>query len=338
MQLIKKHWELVRGVPERFSPDYWNTGSFCSDFGRSAFRWLMQDWEDCSFSIVVDDEPVLVASCTTSDEGISFYRTPVLLSLKRELSEADFAIALAYAFEKFEELALTTVGARVRIWNHSPVLQYEGLTLVDKFCSDLGGQKKRWIRAVADLSLSIEKLQKDVRKSYKSLINWGKKNFETVIAPNSEPISIAISNFAELYHATSGQVLTDQYWQVVQKHLESEGGELILGYYSGALISGALFIDTQSVTNYTMAAYDREHFDKPLGHWPIFLAMTRAKERHQRWFDLGDIDTPQTVESEKYSNIAFFKKGFSSRSVKSIEWIIPFVSDQTRVPIPPIVA
>lgn len=337
MQIIEKQWKLVSDVPERFPPDYWNTGSFCSDLGRSTFRWLMQDWEDCSFSILMGDEPVLVASCTTSDEGISFYRTPVLLSIKRELSEADFKIALEYTFEKFKELALASASSRVRIWNHSPVLQHEGLNLVDNFCSGMGGQKQQWVRAVADLSLSIEKLQKDVRKSYKSLINWGKKNFKTVIAPDTEPIAVALKNFAELYHATSGQVLTDKYWQVIQKHLESGGGELILGYYSGLLISGALFIDTQSVTNYTMAAYDREHFDKPLGHWPIFLGMMRAKERHQRWFDIGDIDTPQTSESKKYSNIAFFKKGFSSRTVKSIEWIVPFVSDQTRVPISPIV-
>jgi len=82
-----------------------------------------------------------------------------------------------------------------------------------------------------------------------------------------------------------------------------------------------LTIDAGSTTYYTSGVYEREMFDKPLGHFPVFDAILRAGERGTRVFDLGEI-FPAGAAEEKEVQIGFFKKGFTSTFQLRTHWLV----------------
>lgn len=318
---------IETGVPARLNGGQWNSVSYCSDFGLETFRALMPGWEECPFSVWHHDRPLLAVHCTRNEDGVGLYKLPLLPA---SLAEADDDVALAalrIVFDRLESLALETKHAAARIWNQSPVLEHASRGLIDDLCRSWGGTAKPWVRAVADLSLSEAQLKADIRSSYKSLLNWGRREIAIEIASGPDLDDGALGAYAGLYAGVSGKAPPASYWSVVGREIRANRGELMLGSLGGRRVLGSIFIDSGPVTHYFSAAYDRDHFDKPLSHWPLFLAMLRAKERGRRWFDLGEVESPDVGKGDKEARIAFFKKGFTSRLAQATEWVVSFVSD-----------
>lgn len=328
---------IEAGVPARLDGGQWNSVSYCSDFGLETFRALMPGWEECPFSVWHHDRPLLAVHCTRTEAGIGLYKLPLLPASLAE-TDADLTLAaLRIVFDQLEGLALDTDGATARIWNQSPVLEHSTGGLVDDLCRSWGGASKPWVRAVADLSLSEAQLKADIRSSYKSLLNWGKREIAIELSGGPDLDEDALAAYAGLYAGVSGKTLPDSYWTTVGREIRENRGEIMLGALGGQRVLGSIFIDSGPVTHYFSAAYDRTHFDKPLSHWPLFLGMLRAKERGQRWFDLGEVESPDVARGDKEAQIAFFKKGFTSRLAQATEWVVPFVSDRVSGFMPDLV-
>ncbi len=97
-------------------------------------------------------------------------------------------------------------------------------------------------------------------------------------------------------------------------------GELVLAFLDDdVLVSGTMVVDGRQTSTYASAVNDRSRFDKPLGHWPLYNAIVRSKQRGLRYFDLGEIP-PQGTASEKQYSIGQFKKGFTSRLEFRLHW------------------
>ena len=108
--------------------------------------------------------------------------------------------------------------------------------------------------------------------------------------------------------------------------IASGSGELSLGHdNAGSLVSATLAIDGDRVSQYSSAVYDRARFDKPLGHWPVFDAILRARKRGMSYFDLGDIPAAGTG-SDKALSVAKFKRGFVDSLDYQLSWLLPFPS------------
>ena len=72
-------------------------------------------------------------------------------------------------------------------------------------------------------------------------------------------------------------------------------------------------------TYYASGVYDRERFDQPLAHWPLYDAIRRSGARGMRRFDLGELPAKGTV-SDKEFNIGYFKRGFASQIDMHLVW------------------
>ena len=102
--------------------------------------------------------------------------------------------------------------------------------------------------------------------------------------------------------------------------------ELMLGWLEdGSLVSGSIVVGTGETAYYASGVYARDQFDKPLGHWPLWRAMLRAQELGYRWFDAGE-NPDRWHGTDKEISIAFFKRGFSSRRILRMRWILPISS------------
>ena len=112
-------------------------------------------------------------------------------------------------------------------------------------------------------------------------------------------------------------------WDIMFETIAGGSGELSLGHDdSGSLISATLVIDSDRVSQPASAVYDRAKFDKPIGHWPVFNAILRAKKRGKSYYVFGNIPAAGTA-SDKELSIAMFKRGFVDSLDFKLIWELP---------------
>lgn len=167
---------------------------------------------------------------------------------------------------------------------------------------------------------NLQKFYSNIRKSYKSLINWGKNNLEIVIVNKDNVDNDAFKTFKQFHANISGrQTRSDETWDIQYKMLKEGFGELILANYQGKLVAGSLFIDQFDVTIYFTGVYERQLFEFGISHYLLYLGISRSYDRGRtKAFSLGCYDT--NIEDSKLHNIQFFKKGFCDRLIPTILW------------------
>ena len=94
----------------------------------------------------------------------------------------------------------------------------------------------------------------------------------------------------------------------------------MLGYLAdGEMVTGTMVVDGAAQAYYASGVYDRERFDQPLGHWPLWLAVSRSAKRGMRVFDLGDLPLPESGSDKEFA-IGYFKRGFATNIRTGITW------------------
>lgn len=165
-----------------------------------------------------------------------------------------------------------------------------------------------------DLTPDMAEIKKGFRKSYKSLISSGGRLWSINLMDSAS--EAVWERFRKLHFQSAGRVTrSDETW--VMQHDEIAAGRAFLVWLendAGEMVGGGYFAFTDSEGFYSVGAYDRSLFDKPLGHVVQFRAIEECKKRGMRWFKLGlrhyanDIPPP----TEKQISIADFKHGFAS--------------------------
>ena len=166
------------------------------------------------------------------------------------------------------------------------------------------------IHGISDLSDGQAFIQRAIRKSYRSLINWGRKNFTMnyVTATNLD------YNLFQVFPAFHSRIAgREQYgtafWRVFWHEIASGKAELSLGFIDDDKLTAAVFIaDAELTSYYVSGVFDRAHFDKPVSHFPLYDAMLRAADRGVKNFDLGELHPLNSSVSEKEVQIGYFKR------------------------------
>ncbi len=302
------------------------------EFARIYFPTVFGDsLEDRSFLVTDGGAPALLVQCSLREGVLSHYGFPVRFHFRAGLAAADTRKCASLALGHIDETSAPKGIREARI-SGGPA---DGLlSPVDRACLDRAGRPELRMRAEGDLSRPAEALRRDVRDSYRSLINWGRRNLRLVYVNAENPDRGLMDDYADFHARTAGRTVHGETtWAALFGHIAAGGGEVTLGYLDGGeLVASSMVVDGEDTAMYFSAVYDRDRFDKPMGHWPLFDAMLRAKARGRAYFDLGEFFARGTV-SEKEYNIGFFKKGFTSRHVVEVVWRIPFRS-AARTPRP----
>lgn len=177
------------------------------------------------------------------------------------------------------------------------------------------------LQAIADLSRDESVLKNGIRKSYRSLVNWGLRTlrFEFITATTFD--ATAFEAFREFHVRISGrETRSRSSWDIQAEMIRAGRAELILSHLDDhGLVGGSLLLDTGHTTTYGVGVYERSLFDKPLAHSPLYSAMLRAKERGQRYFVIGDVPPAKTHHDKEFT-IGQFKSGFTADLHIDIEW------------------
>lgn len=165
-----------------------------------------------------------------------------------------------------------------------------------------------------DLSPDMSGIKSGLRKSYKALITSGRKLGQVGVL-NGEGPEIW-GEFRQLHRVAAGRVTrSDESWQLQYSALLSGNAFLVyLRDHSGRMVGAALFNTTHDEGYYSVGAYDRALFDKPLGHVIQYQAIEEMKRLGLRWYFIGARPYPgdQPPPTEKQIAIVSFQEGFAS--------------------------
>ena len=168
----------------------------------------------------------------------------------------------------------------------------------------------------------LSQITSQVRKSYKSLINWGKREMELVFIDVNNLDYDAFNNFRLFHRQISGKI-TRPYksWQIMFDLIKRQQAILCMGYFNNKLAAATYLFLHQEMSLYGTGVYDRTRFDKPISHWPLIATIHKAFQYGSSVCDLGSIYLDNSY-SLKEQNIAFFKQGFSSTVHSKVYWYL----------------
>lgn len=309
--------------PRDSFPD-WNAHPLFGDFSRRLYPTVRRDgwsFDDQSFVVISDDEPCLLAACTTNNQNVSMFGLPCVLALRKDLGAKQAKNCLRTAIEHIS--ILSNGGTAILHGGH-----FAGpLTPVDLACIDYQGRPSVHVHGVIDVANGEQEIHRSVRKSFRSLINWGRKNLSMTYVNAAAPDRQAFDAYCDFYRRTAGgSTHSESYWVVYWEEIVAGRGELSLGYLPDkGLVGGTFVVDGGRTSYYASGAYDRSLFDLPLAHFPIFDAAVRSGQRGQSTFDLGEIvPKGEAGASDKEVQIGFFKKGFAQSYDLRLAWTLDF--------------
>jgi len=178
-----------------------------------------------------------------------------------------------------------------------------------------------------DLRLPYEEIRKSFRKSYKSLINSGLKHWKTNIHIASEDFNLIWQEFKTLHLNVAGRsTRSDLTWETQYNLILNNEGFLVClrDPKSDELVGAGFFQFTRDECYYSVAAYNRELFDKPLGHVVQHIAINHMINLGISWYRIGEhlFHHNEPTPSTKEMNISNFKDGFSTHLFQRFRFLI----------------
>ncbi len=293
-------------------------------FGRRYYPAALGDtWNDTSFAVYRRKNPVLVAICGSSGGLISYYAMPMRIWIDKMLGTRSFRNVLRMSLDHLGSLAAAN-GAATCIIRDEPL--GGRASLLGQFLHAAGATPRVSLSARIDLDARQEMIAANIRKSYRSLISQGKRSISLIYANRDNPDFEMFKQYQKFHQRIAGRITRPQKsWDIMFEAIADGHGELSLGYDScDDLMSATLVIDGGRVAQYSSGVYDRERFDKPIGHWPLYDAIFRAKARGRSLFELGDIPAAGTASAKEVS-IGMFKRGFADRLDIRLAWEMPLL-------------
>lgn len=165
-----------------------------------------------------------------------------------------------------------------------------------------------------DLSLDLSQIHGLIRKSFRSLINEGERQWKVEI---HEQVSHELFDAFRLFHQqVAGRVTRSQEtWDLQEQTVNAHEGVLLTSRDDhGDLIGASLFSISRDEAVYGVGVYDRSLFDKPISHVLQWEAIKYFKTKGIKWYKVGrrfyPVDRPKPTEKEL--SISYFKEGFAS--------------------------
>lgn len=169
-----------------------------------------------------------------------------------------------------------------------------------------------------DLTLSMDEIRAGFRKSYRPLISAGLKTWTSEVMDSTCPNAVIWEEFKLLHRQVAGRITrSDKTWDIQYQMILRKEAMLVHLHDAASqnrLVGAGFFQFTRDEGLYAVAAYDRELFDKPIGHVVQQRAIETMKQLGLRWYQIGErlypSDNPKPTEKEL--SISLFKQGFAS--------------------------
>ena len=286
-----------------------------SRFGRAYHLSLCKN-ADRSFAICLHGVPILLCLCVPRDGKLNYYGAPLRLVARPGLDQAVCRTAVAQAFSHLDRLAMADGLSAVVVLTDTTRISPE----VEEACRSRGATASVHPVAEVDLTAGPTAWRKSLRKSSRSLINWGKRTLLIHYVNKDFADRSTFDRYHAFHTVVAGRsTRSTASWDLMYDWIVGGRGELVLASLEDQLVAGSMFLDGTEISAYASAAYDRARFDKPLAHYPIWLSIEHAAARGMKTLDLGPAPLQGTVPEKEYQ-IGYFKRGFATHVVEQTIW------------------
>jgi len=160
-----------------------------------------------------------------------------------------------------------------------------------------------------DLRKSIEDIRLGFRKSYKPLVNKALKEWQIEVC--DKDYEQIFEEFRLLHLEAAGkETRSRESWAIQKEQIKNNEAFLVTVRDENKLIGAGFFNYTRDIGMYSVAAYKRELFDRPIGHAVQMIAIEKLKELGCKTYYLGQKAT-SGLSTEKEISISHFKEGFA---------------------------
>ncbi|MGK5094795.1 hypothetical protein WDW89_22645 [Deltaproteobacteria bacterium TL4] len=246
-------------------------------------------FEDLSFVIMNGESPVLGILMTVhtlnGNQELSCCGLPVFYLENPHINSSEMGAAYKLLKEKMHEwLHHKGLGTVV----YQDFLGGGTLSFLGRFLLEGGAQGTPFFTQLIDLTLSPDELYRQVRKSYKSLINWGKKNLVIECFHHQNMTPSVMEGFRQLHlHAAGKETRSHSTWDKHYEMVLNQEAFVLTGKLSEQLVTAAFFSFSSKYCYYGVSASNRDLFDKPLSHAILWQAVLYAQELGCHWFETG---------------------------------------------------
>lgn len=175
-----------------------------------------------------------------------------------------------------------------------------------------------------NLSLDVNVIHEKFRKSYRSLINFGKKNYSLRILTNINKEEFDILKNMHIKIA-GRQTRSDETWDLQRESIKNSNSFVAIIYQNNKIIGWGLFELTKDECYFGVGVFERKLFYEPISHYLQSEIIDYLKENNNvKWYYIGNRayigDYKQPTGKEL--NISYFKEGFATDFGLNITTII----------------
>ena len=275
---------------------------------------------DLSFVIAEKNNPILgiIMSLDQKKDGyteLSGFGRPIIYL---EANDISFQL-LKGARRKLKTIFEKNLNAhQVMKVVYKDFLPKDNLSFFGNYLLASGASTYPFFTQIIELSLTESRLHSSLRKSYQSLINWGKKNMEINILDNETIKYDDIESFRRLHILSAGrETRSKKTWETQYEMVNNEEAFVITGEYENKLVTAAMFLRSPKLCYYGISASRKELFDKPISHVIIWNAILHAKKLGCHYFEMGEqffTNQGESLPTKKELGISTFKKGFGGKT------------------------
>jgi hypothetical protein len=279
---------------------------FFTEFGIKYYSAYHEDsYKLLPIVIVSDSAPVAALAMTIKENALGYFHFPAQVFYNADLSTEN---KLYVARELVKCIELVKEQYEIREMK----LCFDSF-LTARYFASLAEIKNQHF-GIIDLSLSEEEIKRGIRKSYKSLVNWGIKNMRIETYSQETITAEIIEQFKQFHIRVAGRkTRSDASWDMQFEAIKNGMGYLTLGFMQEELVAGTFVQSGKQEAFYAVGVYNRELMadGKPVAHYPVLHSVFHAKKIGLKYFNIDELDFSD-AKTGKQNNIAFFKQGFVS--------------------------
>lgn len=172
---------------------------------------------------------------------------------------------------------------------------------------------------IINLSKDLRVLWQNLRKSYQSIINKGKRTYTIKVLDFQTPDFSKHEQYRILHHKCAGRITRSlETFELQYRMLKDDNAILIYLESGGKFLASSYFFHHNGTAYYASSSDDPDHiFPVPFEHIIIWSAIEYYKNRNYKKLELGwqfFSSSIFDIVTNKELNIAFFKRGFGGNN------------------------